>query len=97
MTTTFKDITEYLDVKGIDYNPIRLSTLLSKLDWEQLEDLLYTLKDVFAAGTEEMSSYAQGYSEGYDDGYSEGYDDSYDKGYDDGYDKGYDDGTSTEE
>lgn len=45
MTTTTKDITEYLDVKGIDYNPIRLSTLLSKLDWEQLEDLLNIIKD----------------------------------------------------
>ena len=47
MTTTTKDITEYLDVKGIDYNPIRLSTLLSKLDWEQLEDLLNIIKDSY--------------------------------------------------
>ena len=50
MTTTFKDITEYLDVKGIDYNPIRLSTLLSKLDWEQLEDLLNIIKDSYEEG-----------------------------------------------
>ena len=49
MTTT-KDITEYLDVKGIDYNPIRLSTLLSKLDWEQLEDLLNIIKDSYEEG-----------------------------------------------
>ena len=50
MTTTTKDITEYLDVKGIDYNPIRLSTLLSKLDWEQLEDLLNIIKDSYEEG-----------------------------------------------
>ena len=49
MTTT-KDITEYLDVKGIDYNPIQLSTLLSKLDWEQLEDLLNILKTATIKG-----------------------------------------------
>ena len=53
MTTTTKDITEYLDVKGIDYNPIRLSTLLSKLDWEQLEDLLNIIKDSYDKGFEE--------------------------------------------
>ena len=54
MTTTTKDITEYLDVKGIDYNPIRLSALLSKLDWEELEYLLNIIKD--------------SYDEGFDDG-----------------------------
>lgn len=70
MTTISKDITEYLDNKGIDYNPIRFRALLAHLDWEQLEDLLYAFKDVFAAGTEEMSSYAQGYDDGYDDGFS---------------------------
>lgn len=53
MTTTTKDITEYLDVKGIDYNPIQLSTLLSKLDWEQLEDLLNIIKDSYDKGFEE--------------------------------------------
>ena len=53
MTTTTKDITEYLDFKGIDYNPIRLSTLLSKLDWEQLEDLLNIIKDSYDKGFEE--------------------------------------------
>ena len=53
MTTASKDITEYLDVKGIDYNPIRLSTLLSKLDWEQLEDLLNIIKDSYDKGFEE--------------------------------------------
>ena len=53
MTTTTKDITEYLDVKGIDYNPIRLSTLLSKLDWEQLEDLLNIIKYSYDKGFEE--------------------------------------------
>ena len=50
MTTTSKDITEYLDVKGIDYNPIRLSALLSKLDWEELEDLLNIIKDSYEEG-----------------------------------------------
>ena len=53
MTTTTKDITEYLDVKGIDYNPIRLSTLLSKLDWEELEDLLGIIGDSYDKGFEE--------------------------------------------
>ena len=50
MTTTTKDITEYLDVKGIDYNLIRLSALLSKLDWEHLEDLLNIIKDSYEEG-----------------------------------------------
>ena len=53
MTTTTKDITEYLDVKGIDYNPIRLSALLAQLDWEQLEDLLNIIKDSYDKGFEE--------------------------------------------
>ena len=53
MTTTIKDITEYLDVKGIDYNPIRFSALLSQLDWEQLEDLLNIIKDSYEEGFEE--------------------------------------------
>ena len=53
MTTASKDITEYLDVKGIDYNPNRLSTLLSKLDWEQLEDLLGIIEDSYDKGFEE--------------------------------------------
>ena len=53
MTTTFKDITEYLDVKGIDYDPIRLSALLSKLDWEELEDLLDIIEDSYDKGFEE--------------------------------------------
>lgn len=53
MTTTTKDITEYLDVKGIDYNPIRFSALLSQLDWEQLEDLLNIIKDSYDKGFEE--------------------------------------------
>ena len=52
MTTT-KDITEYLDVKGIDYNPIRFSALLAQLDWEQLEDLLNIIKDSYDKGFEE--------------------------------------------
>ena len=52
MTTT-KDITKYLDVKGIDYNPIQLSALLSKLDWEELEDLLNIIKDSYDKGFEE--------------------------------------------
>ena len=53
MTATIKDITEYLDVKGIDYNPIRLSTLLSKLDWEELADLLGIIGDSYDKGFEE--------------------------------------------
>ena len=53
MTTTTKDITEYLNVKGIYYNPIRLSTLLSKLDWEELEDLLGIIEDSYDKGFEE--------------------------------------------
>ena len=52
-TTTTKDITEYLDVKGIDYNPIRFSALLTQLDWEQLEDLLNIIKDSYDKGFEE--------------------------------------------
>ena len=48
MTTTTKDIAKYLDVKGIDYNPIRLSTLLSKLD-----DLLGIIEDSYDKGFEE--------------------------------------------
>jgi ribosomal protein L12E/L44/L45/RPP1/RPP2 len=52
-TTTTKDITQYLDVKGIDYNPIQLSALLSKLDWEELEDLLGIIEDSYDKGFEE--------------------------------------------
>ena len=50
MTTITKDITEYLDVKGIGYNPIRLGALLAQLDWEQLEDLLNIIKDSYEEG-----------------------------------------------
>ena len=50
MTTASKDITEYLDVKGIDYNPMSFSALLSQLDWEQLEDLLNIIKDSYEEG-----------------------------------------------
>ena len=50
MTTTTKDITECLDVKGIDYNPIRFSALLTQLDWEQLEDLSNIIKDSYEEG-----------------------------------------------
>ena len=53
MTTTTKDIAKYLDVKGIDYNPIRLGTLLSKLDWEELDDLLGIIEDSYDKGSEE--------------------------------------------
>ena len=56
MTTTTKDITEYLDVKGIDYNPIRLSALLSKLDWEELEDLLNIIEDSYDEGSQDGDS-----------------------------------------
>ena len=50
MTTTTEDITKYLDVKGTDYNPIRLGALLAQLDWEQLEDLLNIIKDSYEEG-----------------------------------------------
>ena len=53
MTTASKDITEYLDVKGIDYNPIRFSALLAQLDWEELEDLLGIIEDSYDKGFEE--------------------------------------------
>ncbi len=53
MTTTTKDIAKYLDVKGIDYNPIRLSTLLSKLDWEELDDLLGIIENSYDEGFED--------------------------------------------
>ena len=69
MTTTTKDITEYLDVKGIDYNPIQLSALLAQLDWEQLEDLLNIFRDL------------HDYSDGFDRGYSEGHAEGYDQGF----------------
>ena len=69
MTTTTKDITEYLDVKGVDYNPIRLSALLARLDWEQLEDLLNIFRDL------------HDYSDGFDRGYSEGHAEGYDQGF----------------
>ena len=69
MTTTIKDITEYLDVKGIDYNSIRLSALLAQLDCEQLEDLLNIFRDL------------HDYSDGFDRGYSEGHAEGYDQGF----------------
>lgn len=50
MTTTTKDITHYLDINDIDYNPIRFSALLAQLDWEQLEDLLNIIKDSYKEG-----------------------------------------------
>ena len=56
MTTT-KDITEYLDVKGIDYNPIRLSALLAQLDLEQIEYLLNIIKDSYDEGFEEGQAF----------------------------------------
>lgn len=77
MTTTTKDITEYLDVKGIDYNPIRLSALLAQLDWEQLEDLLNVLQDAYASGENEgMSDNYSSYQNGYDQGYADGQEDA---------------------
>ena len=77
MTTTTKDITEYLDVKGIDYNPIRLSALLSKLDWEELEDLFNVLQDAYTSGENEgMSDNNSSYQNGYDQGYADGQEDA---------------------
>lgn len=77
MTTTTKDITEYLDMKDIEYNPIRFTTLLSRLDWEQLEDLLSILKDI-SLSSEYSFIYNEvkqrGYDQGYEDGYANGRD-----------------------
>ena len=50
MTTTTKDITEYLDNKGVNYNEIRFRALLAQLDWEQIEDLLNIIKDSYEEG-----------------------------------------------
>ena len=70
MTTTTKDITKYLDVKGIDYNLIRLSALLSKLDRTELEDLLNIFHDLH----DDSDGFYRGYSEGYDQGFGAGVD-----------------------
>lgn len=43
MITTNKDITYFLDEKGIGYNPVQMMILLGKLDHEDLEYLLNVL------------------------------------------------------
>ena len=57
MTTSHKDITNFLEEQGIargpsasgavlsSYNPIRMMNLLGKLDHEDLEDLLNAMED----------------------------------------------------
>ena len=53
MTTTTKDITNFLDVSAIGYNPIRMVALLEKLDCDNLEDLLNAFEDVYASGQDD--------------------------------------------
>ena len=74
MTTTTKDITEYLDVKGINYNLIRLSALLSKLDRKELEDLLNIFHDLHDDSDGFYRGYSEGHAEGYDQGFGAGVD-----------------------
>ena len=77
MTTTTKDITEYLDDKGVNYNEIRFIALLAQLDWEQLEDLLNAFQDVYTSGENEgMSDNNSSYQNGYDAGYADGQEDA---------------------
>lgn len=74
MTTINKDITNFLDEQGIDYNPIRMMNLLGKLDHEDLEDLLNAMQDSYWAGEDSLSEYSKSqFNEGYDKGYADGY------------------------
>ena len=47
MTTTTKDITTFLEDNRIEHHPARIRSLLSKLDHEELEDLLDILEIAF--------------------------------------------------
>lgn len=47
MTTTIKDITTFLEDSRIEHHPTRVRSLLSKLDHEELEDLLCILEIAF--------------------------------------------------
>ena len=53
MTTTTTDITNFLDVNAIGYNPIRIFALLEKLDCDNLEYLLNTFEDVYESGQDD--------------------------------------------
>lgn len=77
MTTTNKDITNFLDDQGIDCNPIRMMNLLGKLDHEDLEDLLNAMQDLYKAGEEEAygdSYHGSDYKRSYDNGFVAGRD-----------------------
>ena len=47
MTTISKDITTFLEDNRIEHHPARIRSLLSKLDHEELEDLLDILEIAF--------------------------------------------------
>ena len=79
MTTTTKDITNFLDDQGINYNPIRMLNLLGKLDHEDLDLLYDMLEECHESGEHEgdykmeqrcQEQYDRGYADGYDDGFS---------------------------
>lgn len=67
MTTTTKDITNFLEEKSISFNPIRMGWLLGKLTHEELEDFLYLLKEANDSSDAWDRGYSEGYAEGYDD------------------------------
>ena len=50
MTTTAKDITNFLEDNRIEHHPMRIRSLLSKLDHEELEDLLNIIEDSYDEG-----------------------------------------------
>ncbi len=78
MTTTNKDITNFLEEQGISYNPIRMLNLLGKLDHEDLGDLLNAMQDSYWAGEDSRSKYSKSqFNEGYDKGYADGYSDGF--------------------
>lgn len=74
MTTTVKDITNLLEEKDVEFNPIRMDWLLGKFTHEELEDFLNLLKDI----DNSTESFDRGYQEGYDVGQSNGYSEGYD-------------------
>ena len=82
MTTTNKDITNFLEEQGIGYNPIRMLNLLGKLDHEDLEDLLNAMLDLYKAGEEEAGEEEAGEEEAGEDSYhGSDYKRSYDNGF----------------
>lgn len=74
MTTTSKDITNFLEEKGISFNPIRMDWLLGKLTHEELEDFLYLLEEANDSSDAWDRGYSEGHAEGYDDGFVAGVD-----------------------